>query len=114
MLINAKSSFAFLSVPDVMIRIFPNNHTGKYLSNLYGIVQLVIKRFGRFMVKDLTGTISALRCAAVGRCRERLEQAAQKAKGIINNGQTPERREISLTYKEQYGVTSVMKRKHGL
>jgi len=66
------------------------------------------------MVKDITKTINALRCTAVGRCRERLEQAAQKAKGIFNNGQPEEKKEMPPPCKEQYGVTSLMKRKHGL
>jgi hypothetical protein len=66
------------------------------------------------MVKDITKTINALRCNAVGRCRERLEQAAQKAKGILKNGQQEEKKETALPNEEQYGVTSLMKRKHGL
>jgi hypothetical protein len=66
------------------------------------------------MVKDITKTINELRCAAVGRCRERLEQAAQKAKGILKNGETEEKNETSQPYKEQYTVSSILKRKHGL
>lgn len=66
------------------------------------------------MVNDLTGTINALRCAAVGRCRERLDQAAQKAKGLMSNDQLPDRNDKSPPCKEQSGVTSLMKRKHGL
>jgi hypothetical protein len=66
------------------------------------------------MVKDITKTINALRCTAVGRCRERLEQAAQKAKGILKNGQQEEKKETAPPSEEQYGVTSLMKRKHGL
>jgi hypothetical protein len=66
------------------------------------------------MVKDLTRTINELRCSAVGRCRERLEQAAQKAKGILKNGEAEEKKEISPPYKEQYAVSSILKRKHGL
>ena len=66
------------------------------------------------MVKDITKTISALRCTAVGRCRERLEQAALKAKGILKNGQPEEKKDSSPPCEEQYGVTSLMKRKHGL
>lgn len=65
------------------------------------------------MVKDITDTINALRNAAVGRCRERLELAAQKAKGFIKNGQSVDRSDKTPSCKE-YGVTSLMKRKHGL
>ena len=55
-------------------------------------------------------------CVALpsGRCRERLDQAAQKAKGILKNGQSEEKKETSPPCEEQYGVTSLMKRKHGL
>ena len=66
------------------------------------------------MVNDLTGTINALRCAAIGRCRERLDQAAQKAKGLLSNDRSPDRNDKTPPCKEQYGVTSLMKRKHGL
>jgi hypothetical protein len=66
------------------------------------------------MVKDITTTINALRCMAVGRCRERLDQAAQKAKGFLKNGQQEEKKEKPQSCEEQYGVTSLMKRKHGL
>jgi hypothetical protein len=66
------------------------------------------------MVKDLTKSINELRCAAVGRCRERLEQAAQKAKGMLKNGQIEETEDPVPPSKEQYGVTSLLKRKHGL
>ena len=66
------------------------------------------------MVNDITETINVLRCAAVGRCRERLEQAAQKAKGLLSNGQSQDLIDKNQPCQEQYGVTSIMKRKHGL
>jgi len=66
------------------------------------------------MVKDITKTIDALRFATVGRCRERLKYAAQKAKGLLKTGQVEEKDEEFPPCKEQYGVTSLMKRKHGL
>jgi hypothetical protein len=66
------------------------------------------------MVNDLTGTLNVLRCAAIGRCRERLDQAALKAKSLLTNDQLPNRNDKNPPCKEQYGVTSLMKRKHGL
>ncbi len=66
------------------------------------------------MVKDLTKTINSLRCIAVERCRERLDQAAQKAKGLIGNEQPVEQKEKPPCGEEHYGVTSLMKRRHGL
>lgn len=58
-------------------------------------------------------TISTLQNAAVGRCRERIAEAAVRAKGLIgieSNGTEP-------PYdcgKHSCGVTSALKRKHGL
>jgi hypothetical protein len=66
------------------------------------------------MVKDLAKSINELRYAAVGRCRDRLELAAQKAKGILKTGQIEEQEDKVPPCKEQYGVTSLLKRKHGL
>jgi hypothetical protein len=66
------------------------------------------------MGKDISETINVLRNAAVGRCRERLEQAALKAKGFLNNDQKADRSDMHPPCTEQYGVTSLMKRKHGL
>jgi hypothetical protein len=66
------------------------------------------------MVKDITKTINALRCTAVERCRERLEQATQKAKDILKTGQPEEKKEKIPPCEEKYGITSLMKRKHGL
>lgn len=66
------------------------------------------------MATDITKTINALRCTAVGRCRERLEQAALKAKAMLKNGKLEEKKEKPPPSEEQYGVTTLMKRKHGL
>ncbi|MDD1696189.1 MAG: hypothetical protein LUQ54_04750 [Methanoregula sp.] len=66
------------------------------------------------MVKDITKTINELRCTAAMRCRERLEEAAQKAKEIFKNGKIEDKEEKAPPCKEQYGVTSLLKRKHGL
>jgi hypothetical protein len=66
------------------------------------------------MVKDLTKTIEALRCSAVGRCRERLDQAAQKAKSLLTKGQPEKQMETPPCGDEKYGVTSFLKRRHGL
>ncbi len=66
------------------------------------------------MVNDVTGTINALRCAAINRCRERLDLAAHKAKGLLTNSQSLDLNDKNPPCKEQYGVTSLMKRRHGL
>jgi len=66
------------------------------------------------MAKDLTKTINAMRSIAVGRCRERLDQAARKTKVLRKNGQPEDQYEKLPPVEEQYGVTSLLKRRHGL
>ncbi len=60
------------------------------------------------MPKDLSGVIRELHESAVGRCRERIEEAAEHAKGLIRHEGIPG------SCRAQYGVTSVLKRRHGL
>jgi hypothetical protein len=65
------------------------------------------------MVQDLIKTISALQNAAVGRCRKRIDDAALKAKGLMG-GDPPDPNSSELCRKPACGVTSILKRKHGL
>jgi hypothetical protein len=64
--------------------------------------------------QDIKKVIDTLRDTAVGNCRERLEQAALRSKGLINDGQTYEKKEKTSLHSHQYGMTSLLKRKHGL
>jgi hypothetical protein len=65
------------------------------------------------MARDIMNTISALQSAAVGNCRKRIADAALRAKGIIG-ADPPDPETPDLCRKPACGVTSVMKRKHGL
>jgi hypothetical protein len=65
------------------------------------------------MVQDLMKTISALQNTAIGNCRKRIADAALKAKGLIGSD-PPESDTPNLCQKPPCGVTSVLKRKHGL
>jgi len=66
------------------------------------------------MSLDSDKKIGKLKDIAIGRCRERIEQAACKAKELINNS-SPERKEERYRYNNQpSGMTSFLKRKHGL
>ena len=65
------------------------------------------------MAQDITKVIDTLRDSAVGKCRERLEQAALRAKGLLKNGE-PKKSETPQSKAPDYGVTSLLKRKHGL
>jgi hypothetical protein len=65
------------------------------------------------MAQDLMKTIGALQNAAIGRCRKRIEDAALKAKGLIGS-EPQDKKESCPCGKPPCGVTSVLKRKHGL
>lgn len=65
------------------------------------------------MAQDIMKTISALQTAAVGNCRKRIADAALRAKGIIG-ADPPDADTPDLCRQPACGVTSVLKRKHGL
>jgi hypothetical protein len=56
-----------------------------------------------FMSLNIDKKILALKETAVGRCRERIELAASKAKSSS-----------AITYDDQPGITSILKRERGL
>ena len=65
------------------------------------------------MTGDLTGVIRSLQATAVNRCRERIEEAALRARGLIGK-QDPEDAKGEEPADRVSGVTSVLKRRHGL
>lgn len=65
------------------------------------------------MAQDITGIIRSLQTTAVNRCRERLDAAALKARGLIRRGEDEPGNDAARDDPE-YGVTSVLKRRHGL
>lgn len=65
------------------------------------------------MAQDITKILRSLQTTAVNRCRERLDEAALKARGLIGRGEAD--REKDAAHEDpQYGVTCILKRKHGL
>lgn len=66
------------------------------------------------MVQDILQAINALKSTAVGRCRQRIEEAAQKARELRGSGQSEKGKKQSAPCEPQCGVTSILKRKHGL
>ena len=64
------------------------------------------------MAQDITKILKSLQTTAVNRCRERLDEAALKARRLISRGEEEKKRDAHD--ESQYGVTSVLKRKHGL
>jgi hypothetical protein len=67
----------------------------------------------RIVVKDITGVIKSLHCSAVNRCRERLDAAALKARDLISKGENGDEKDNTHD-KPEYGVMSLLKRRHGL
>ncbi len=65
------------------------------------------------VAKDITKIIRSLQATAVNRCRERLDEAAEKARDLINRGENGAG-ESPAQEKAEYGVTSLLKRRHGL
>jgi hypothetical protein len=66
------------------------------------------------MPVDLTKLIDKLKTEAVGRCRERIEQAKYKAKGLLNGQKPEEKKDEPSNHAQSYGMTSVLKKRHGL
>jgi CBS-domain-containing membrane protein len=73
---------------------------------------LITKGVVWVVAKDITGIIRSLQCTAVNRCRERLDAAALRARDLINKGEDAD--EGKARGETDYGVTSVLKRRHGL
>jgi hypothetical protein len=65
------------------------------------------------VAQDITKIIGSLQATAVNRCRERLDEAAVRAKDLIGRGGCGDERAPAYG-KPEYGVTSVLKRRHGL
>jgi CBS-domain-containing membrane protein len=65
------------------------------------------------MAKDITKIIRSLQTCAVNRCRERLDEAAIRARDLITRGEKSDEGGKEHE-KPEYGVTSVLKRRHGL
>jgi hypothetical protein len=58
--------------------------------------------------------IGKLKAIAVERCRERIEQAACKAKEIMNNPSSEKKEERYRYNNQPSGITSFLKKRHGL
>jgi hypothetical protein len=65
------------------------------------------------MASDITKIICTLHTSAINRCRERLDAAALKARDLITKGGNTDEKGATQE-KPEYGVTSVLKRRHGL
>jgi hypothetical protein len=65
------------------------------------------------MTNNLNSLIEKIKANAVGRCKERIDLAADKARGMLN-GKKPEDQKDIPPKVEARGLTTSMKRQHGL
>jgi hypothetical protein len=86
----------------------------KYISPASGIDHITSVVIVVIMKGDLTGVIRSLQTTAVNRCRERIEEAALRARGLIRNQDTEDAKGEEPPVEREAGVTSVLKRRHGL
>ena len=66
------------------------------------------------MGNDIIKAIDALKNTAVARCRERIEEAALKARGLRGGDPAEAKKESPGSSEHHCGVTSILKRRHGL
>jgi len=66
------------------------------------------------MTRDINNKIGKLKDMAIGRCRERIEQAACKAKELMNKPESGGEKEDTTNYPRPSGITSFLKKRHGL
>jgi hypothetical protein len=66
------------------------------------------------MTSDINNKIGKLKNLAIDRCRERIEQAACKAKEIMNRPKSEGQKEGTTNYTQPSGITSFLKKRHGL
>jgi hypothetical protein len=66
------------------------------------------------MTSDINNKIGKLKNLAIDRCRERIEQAACKAKEIMNRPKSEGQKEGTTDYTQPSGITSFLKKRHGL
>jgi hypothetical protein len=66
------------------------------------------------MSGDIDKKIVRLKDLAIDRCRERIEQAKLKAKDLMNGEGLERQKEKKTNHIQPYGVTSFLKKRHGL
>jgi len=66
------------------------------------------------MAGNINNKIGKLKDMAIGRCRERIEQAACKAKELMNRPKPEGEKEGTTDYPQPSGITSFLKKRHGL
>lgn len=85
----------------------------KFIFSTKGIDQLSNIVTVRIMEQHIIGVIRSLQTSAVNRCRQRLEEAALKTRGLIRTKGSDGAKD-AVNENPEYGVTSLLKRRHGL
>jgi len=66
------------------------------------------------MSSDMNRKIEKLKEMAIGRCRERIEQAACRAKVLIDGSKPEDQMNKMAGSYQTYGMTSFLRKRHGL
>ena len=66
------------------------------------------------MTVDSNNKIGKLKDMAIGRCRERIEQAAGKARELMNRPKSEGEKGGTANYNQPSGITSFLRKRHGL
>jgi len=66
------------------------------------------------MTRNINNKIGKLKDMAIGRCRERIEQAACRAKELMNRPKSEGENGGTAMYTQPSGITSFLKKRHGL
>ena len=101
----------FLEIPDFWW-ICPSAWFIKYISPLckYTHVHTGVP----VMAKDYSQIIGTLKEAAIGRCRQRIDASAKRVQDLVKNSPDEKEGVLPCGGRENYSVTSVFKRQHGL
>ncbi len=66
------------------------------------------------MSSDMSRKIEKLKEMAIGRCRERIDQAACRAKVLMNGSKPGDQMDARAGSDQTYGMTSFLRKRHGL
>ena len=66
------------------------------------------------MAKDYSKVIGTLKEAAIGRCRQRIDASAKRVQDLVKNSPDETEGLLPCGGRDNYSVTSVLKRQHGL
>ena len=90
------------------------NPLGKVYIPLHRITHSDIVKVIKDMPLDSDTKITKLKNMAIGRCMERIEQAASRAKELMNKPKNEGKEKINSNSDQSTRITSFLKKRHGL